>query len=157
MFSFCMLLSRLLDLTLLCSLADINENCLREFRNHWNCLENNNHQLYQCRKPERRLNACVFDKIVGLAQVLECISTLIRSQGLTKEIPGTPEGEVPVHLRQKQIYATLPQEEPGYRLWERPFLRLLKGRKEDNIGSSTKDELREAAQKAAGRSNTVKE
>ena len=30
-------------------------------------------------------------------------------QGLQKEIPDTPPGETPVHLRKKQIYATLPQ------------------------------------------------
>jgi hypothetical protein len=45
-------------------LSDINKNCLEEFRAHWNCLENNNHQLWQCRRPERVLNRCVFQKIV---------------------------------------------------------------------------------------------
>ena len=45
-------------------LKDINENCLEEFRAHWNCLENFNHQLFQCRRPERVLNRCVFQKIV---------------------------------------------------------------------------------------------
>lgn len=33
-------------------------------------------------------------------------------QGLVKTIPDTPEGEVPVHLRNAQIYATRSQEEP---------------------------------------------
>jgi len=35
-------------------------------------------------------------------------------QDLIKIIPDTPKGVVPVHLRQKQIYATYPQEEEGY-------------------------------------------
>ena len=35
-------------------------------------------------------------------------------QDLIKVIPDTPKGDVPVHLRQKQIYATYPQEEEGY-------------------------------------------
>jgi NADH dehydrogenase (ubiquinone) 1 alpha subcomplex subunit 8 len=45
-------------------LKDINENCLEVFREHWNCLDNNNHQMWQCRRPERRLNRCVFEKLV---------------------------------------------------------------------------------------------
>jgi len=69
-------------------LSDVNKHCLQEFRKHWECLENNNQQLWQCRKWERPLNKCVFENI-----------------GLEKTIPGTPEGETPVHLRTKQIYA----------------------------------------------------
>ena len=45
-------------------LKDINENCLLEFRRHWLCLENNNQQLWHCRRPEQLLNRCVFDKLV---------------------------------------------------------------------------------------------
>jgi NADH dehydrogenase (ubiquinone) 1 alpha subcomplex subunit 8 len=45
-------------------LEDINKNCLDTFRAHWECLDNNNHQLWQCRKFERKLNACVFEKLV---------------------------------------------------------------------------------------------
>ncbi|KIW18035.1 hypothetical protein PV08_02322 [Exophiala spinifera] len=67
---------------------DINKNCLEEFRAHWNCLENYNHQLYQCRRPERVLNRCVFQKI-----------------GLEKTIPDTPKGQTPIHLRDKQTFA----------------------------------------------------
>lgn len=48
-------------------LEDINASCLDQFRSHWNCLEHNNHQLYQCRRPERRLNKCVFEKLVRLS------------------------------------------------------------------------------------------
>ncbi|KAF1990078.1 NADH-ubiquinone oxidoreductase-like protein 20.8 kDa subunit [Aulographum hederae CBS 113979] len=68
-------------------LSDVNKHCLAQFRAHWQCLENNNQQMYQCRFYERPLNKCVFDNL-----------------GLEKVIPGTPEGTVPVHLREKQIF-----------------------------------------------------
>lgn len=45
-------------------LTDINKHCLEEFRRHWDCLENNNHQLWQCRRVERPLNQCVFANLV---------------------------------------------------------------------------------------------
>lgn len=48
------------------SLKDINENCLDQFRKHWECLEQNNQQLWHCRPAERSLNACVFEKLVCL-------------------------------------------------------------------------------------------
>lgn len=44
---------------------DINKHCLDEFRKHWQCLDNNNHQMWQCRKPEWKLNTCVFDNLVS--------------------------------------------------------------------------------------------
>ncbi|KAK3704073.1 ndufa8, NADH-ubiquinone oxidoreductase complex I 19kd subunit [Vermiconidia calcicola] len=69
-------------------LEDINKSCLEEFRKHWTCLDDNNQQLWQCRRLERGLNKCVFDNLK-----------------LEKTIPGTPENEVPVHLRKKQIFA----------------------------------------------------
>ena len=46
-------------------LQDINNSCLEVFRSHWECLDNNNQQLWQCRKKERALNACVFDNLVS--------------------------------------------------------------------------------------------
>jgi hypothetical protein len=49
-----------------CSIKDINENCLSEFRTHWQCLENHNQQLWNCRSEERRLNKCVFEKLVRM-------------------------------------------------------------------------------------------
>ncbi|CAP92351.1 hypothetical protein N7519_011513 [Penicillium mononematosum] len=72
-------------------IKDINTHCLDQFKAHWECLENNNHQLWECRRAEMQLNNCVFDKL-----------------GLKKTIPGTPEGQVPVHLRPKQKYAQYP-------------------------------------------------
>ena len=49
------------------SLEDINKSCLDEFRKHWECLDNNNQQLWQCRRWERPLNKCVFDNLVSYA------------------------------------------------------------------------------------------
>ncbi|KAF5855986.1 hypothetical protein ETB97_008122 [Aspergillus alliaceus] len=72
-------------------IKDINTHCLKQFTAHWECLENNNHHLWECRKPEMELNKCVFDKL-----------------GLKKTIPGAPENQTPVHLRPKQIYAQFP-------------------------------------------------
>lgn len=46
------------------SLSDIDKHCLNEFRKHWECLDNNNQQLWQCRRFERPLNKCVFDNLV---------------------------------------------------------------------------------------------
>ncbi|KAI9655161.1 MAG: hypothetical protein M1821_005644 [Bathelium mastoideum] len=69
-------------------LEDINKHCLEEFRKHWQCLDNNNHQLWQCRRAERPLNKCVYDSLK-----------------LEKVIPGAPEDEVPIHLRKRQIFA----------------------------------------------------
>ena len=58
----------------------MRENCLAQFDAHWGCLERNNQEYYKCRKPERTLNACMFEKL-----------------GLTKTIPGSPAGKVPIH------------------------------------------------------------
>ncbi|KAF2427199.1 NADH dehydrogenase, alpha subcomplex, subunit 8 [Tothia fuscella] len=69
-------------------LTDINKHCLEEFRRHWECLENNNQQMWQCRRMEWPLNKCVFDNLK-----------------LEKVIPGTPQNEEQVHLRKRQIYA----------------------------------------------------
>ena len=47
-------------------LKDINTHCLQVFNAHWECLENNNHHMWECRKPEMQLNNCVFEKLVSL-------------------------------------------------------------------------------------------
>jgi CHCH domain len=51
-------------------IRDINENCLQQFRAHWECLEQNNHQLWHCRRDENALNTCVFEKIVCFADAI---------------------------------------------------------------------------------------
>ncbi|KAF1810104.1 NADH-ubiquinone oxidoreductase-like protein 20.8 kDa subunit [Eremomyces bilateralis CBS 781.70] len=67
---------------------DINKHCLQQFRAHWQCLEDNNQQMWNCRTAERPFNKCVFDNLK-----------------LEKVIPGTPPNVVPVHQRRKQIFA----------------------------------------------------
>jgi hypothetical protein len=58
-------------LTVACPrLEDINKTCLEEFRTHWQCLENNNQQLWQCRPAEWKLNKCVYNKLVRRQPVL---------------------------------------------------------------------------------------
>lgn len=99
-------------------LDDINKNCLEAFRKHWECLDQNNQQLWQCRRREMKLNGCVFDKLVSLsllppppplpnfrARQRILIEICLWWQKLEKTIPGTPENETPVHLRKRQIYA----------------------------------------------------
>ncbi|KAF9226769.1 Ndufa8, NADH-ubiquinone oxidoreductase complex I 19kd subunit [Gyrodon lividus] len=68
----------------------MRENCLEQFEAHWNCLELNNQEYYACRKPERTLNKCMFEKL-----------------GLTKTIPGSPAGQKQIHEVEKPIYTTL--------------------------------------------------
>ncbi|KAF5600733.1 NADH-ubiquinone oxidoreductase kDa subunit [Fusarium tjaetaba] len=70
------------------SIKDINTHCLAEFRKHWECLDNRNHQLWQCRPAEWKLNKCVYDNLK-----------------LEKKIPDQPTNSTPVHLRPKQIFA----------------------------------------------------
>lgn len=43
----------------------MNKHCLKAFRAHWECLDNNNHQLWQCRTAEWKLNTCVFNNLVS--------------------------------------------------------------------------------------------
>ena len=83
-----------------CRIQDLNTHCLDEFRKHWQCLDNENHQLWQCRPEEWKLNKCVFDKL-----------------GLVKTVPDQPKNSVPVHLRAMQHYARKP-------IWssEKPFV-----------------------------------
>jgi len=50
------------------SLDDVNKHCLQEFRKHWECLDDNNQQLWQCRRYERPLNKCVFESLVRISR-----------------------------------------------------------------------------------------
>ncbi|KAF2672052.1 hypothetical protein BT63DRAFT_476864 [Microthyrium microscopicum] len=74
-------------------LKDVTTHCLEQFRSHWQCLENNNHHYYDCRAPEWALNKCVYEKL---------------PDKLVKSIPGAPEDEVPIYLRNKHIHAKVP-------------------------------------------------
>ncbi|KAI4521558.1 hypothetical protein EV122DRAFT_278134 [Schizophyllum commune] len=68
-------------------ITKMRENCLSEWNKHWDCLENHNQEYYRCREVERPLNKCMFEKL-----------------GLLKTIPGTPEGEVPIHEKLNPIH-----------------------------------------------------
>ncbi|KAK0725815.1 hypothetical protein B0H67DRAFT_571629 [Lasiosphaeris hirsuta] len=72
-------------------IKDLNTSCLEQFRAHWECLDDNNHQLWQCRPAEWNLNKCAFEKL-----------------GLEKVIPDQPIQSTPVHLRKKMIFAHYP-------------------------------------------------
>jgi len=65
----------------------LRENCAQQFEKHWQCLELNNQEYYHCRKQERSLNKCVFDKM-----------------GLTKTIPGSPPGQKQIHEVERPIF-----------------------------------------------------
>jgi NADH dehydrogenase (ubiquinone) 1 alpha subcomplex subunit 8 len=71
-------------------ITKMRENCLQQFDEHWKCLENNNQEYFMCRKPERTLNKCMFEKL-----------------GLTKTIPGSPAGKTPVHEIEKPIFTAI--------------------------------------------------
>jgi NADH dehydrogenase (ubiquinone) 1 alpha subcomplex subunit 8 len=104
----------LFDVLSISRIKDINTHCLKLFTAHWECLENNNHRMFDCRKPEVEFNDCVFEKIVCLClppsvlAVLENVIITLWVQGLKKVIPGSPEGQTPVHLRPKQLYSRYP-------------------------------------------------
>lgn len=51
------------------------------------------------------MNKCVFEKLVSGFEFSVEMRGLIRIQGLKKEIPDTPKGEVPVHERKHQMFA----------------------------------------------------
>ncbi|KAI8072401.1 hypothetical protein BC940DRAFT_292499 [Gongronella butleri] len=62
----------------------LRENCGQQFKEHWQCLENNNHELQKCRKAETALNACALDKL-----------------GLKKRIPGVDEQ---IHEKKNAVF-----------------------------------------------------
>ncbi|KAG8938867.1 hypothetical protein FRC03_006833, partial [Tulasnella sp. 419] len=68
----------------------LRQNCAETFEKHWQCLELNNQDYHRCRKPERAFNSCVFQKL-----------------GLVKTIPGTPEGQVPIHEKKNPVFTSV--------------------------------------------------
>ena len=103
----------------------MRENCLQEFESHWKCLDVNNmvrrsstgtfyraecfdaQRFQRCRAPERLLNKCMFEKLVSVALVVlpsVYMLMLAQLQGLTKVIPGTPQGQTPIHEVKDPIY-----------------------------------------------------
>jgi len=68
-------------------LTQLRANCETVWNAHWKCLENNNQEYNRCRKLEKSLNGCAFDKLK-----------------FDKQIPGLREGEVPIHLKENPIF-----------------------------------------------------
>ncbi|KAF9644505.1 Ndufa8, NADH-ubiquinone oxidoreductase complex I 19kd subunit [Thelephora ganbajun] len=68
-------------------ITKMRENCLKQFDEHWKCLEGNNQEYNRCRKPERALNNCMFEKL-----------------GLIKTIPGSPPGQKQIHEVENPIF-----------------------------------------------------
>lgn len=66
-------------------LKELNKHCFDEFKLHYECLEQENHNLGGCRATEAIFNKCVFDKM-----------------GLEKKIPGVDEQ---IHTKASRIYA----------------------------------------------------
>jgi NADH dehydrogenase (ubiquinone) 1 alpha subcomplex subunit 8 len=48
----------------------MREHCGKEWDTHWECLEKRNQEYFKCRRDERHLNACMFEKLVSLALFL---------------------------------------------------------------------------------------
>lgn len=65
-------------------LKDLNKYCFDEFKLHYECLEQENHRLGNCRASEKIFNKCVFDNLK-----------------LEKKIPGV---EQQIHLKENPIY-----------------------------------------------------
>lgn len=103
------------------SIRKLSENCGKEWEEHWQCLEKHNQELYMCRKPERTLNQCVFDKLVSHSappakenKTICFCSVLTRLAGcclfpfvqkLAKKIPGSPEGQPQIHEKKNPIWS----------------------------------------------------
>ncbi|KAH8926884.1 NADH dehydrogenase alpha subcomplex subunit 8 [Atractiella rhizophila] len=68
-------------------ISKMKASCKEVLEAHYECLERSNHTYYMCRPQEKLLNECAFEKFK-----------------FKKVIPGTPEGEVPVHERAKPMY-----------------------------------------------------
>ncbi|KAG8698287.1 hypothetical protein FRC08_006021 [Ceratobasidium sp. 394] len=57
--------------------------CGQMYDAHWQCLENNNQEYYKCRKPERKLNECMFESLVSAIaetrRIVSCLDWFIRA------------------------------------------------------------------------------
>lgn len=70
---------------------------MQEFQAHVDCLENNNQTFFNCRRPEQKLNSCIFDKLVrpdisiSLLQPVKCTAHVSVSNFLSRT--GSEEGD----------------------------------------------------------------
>lgn len=65
-------------------LKDINKYCFDEFKLHYECLEQENHRLGNCRSSEAVMNKCIFQNLK-----------------LEKKIPGVADQ---IHLKENPIF-----------------------------------------------------
>ncbi|CAG8449525.1 12002_t:CDS:2 [Ambispora leptoticha] len=65
----------------------LREHCEKEFETHWRCLDDRNQEYFRCRPLEREFNTCVWNSLK-----------------LEKVIPGTPQGQEPIHLKTKPVF-----------------------------------------------------
>lgn len=61
-----LLVYRLLYLFPPTRIKKLSDSCGKEWEAHYQCLEQHNQEFYRCRKPEKTLNQCVFEKLVGI-------------------------------------------------------------------------------------------
>jgi len=87
-------------------LTKMRDNCGKQWDAHWECLEKRNQEFFQCRQPERKLNDCMFEKLV-CPRFPNSLSSESAFQGLRKTIPGSPEGQPQVHEKLHPIYKPL--------------------------------------------------
>lgn len=73
-------------------LTQLNKHCFDEFKLHYSCLEQNNHNLGHCRSSEKVFNQCVFTNLK-----------------LSKEIPGVKDQ---IHLKENPIYQGTSKDKP---------------------------------------------
>jgi hypothetical protein len=82
------------------SIKKLSDSCGKEWEAHYQCLEQHNQEFYRCRKPEKSLNQCVFDKLVR--------SLIISASALD---PGLTMYADP--LRSSSLLPEIGQEHPG--------------------------------------------
>lgn len=46
------------------SFGKLGKSCGEQWKAHWTCLENSNHEFSRCRKVEKPFNDCVFEQLV---------------------------------------------------------------------------------------------
>jgi len=80
-------------------IKDINAHCAESFKLHFDCLNNNNYKMANCRKAETLLNKCVFDNLK-----------------LEKHIP---DGEGQVHLKKNPRFFPNFEERDTYLAYEK--------------------------------------
>ncbi|EGF79508.1 hypothetical protein BATDEDRAFT_19994 [Batrachochytrium dendrobatidis JAM81] len=68
-------------------ISKLKENCDESWTKHWQCLDMSNQRFQKCRKEERQLNDCIFDKL-----------------GISKNIPDYEPGQTQIHLKENPMY-----------------------------------------------------